>query len=105
MDIYWKSSTADVKHPRTEPRPGSRADVASDLPATRARNPPFKKTGTKTGAATKEAASHLVVLTQPLGKLFVYIINQISYLETNSTCCLLKTAPFLVFDVQVLALF
>ena len=45
-----------MKHPRTEPRPGSRADVASDLPATKARNPPCKKTGTKTGAATKEAA-------------------------------------------------
>ena len=45
-----------MKHPRTEPRPESRADVASDLPATKARNPPCKKTGTKTGAAKKEAA-------------------------------------------------
>ena len=38
-----------MKHPRTEPRPGSRADVASDLPETKARNPPCKHTGTERG--------------------------------------------------------
>ena len=43
-----------MKHPRTEPRPGSRADVASDLPATKARNPPCKHTGTERGCRQGE---------------------------------------------------
>ena len=53
MDIYWKSSTADVKHPRTEPRPGSRADVAPDLPATKARKPAVQENGNENRGSDK----------------------------------------------------
>jgi len=53
MDIYWKSSTADVKHPRAEPRPGSRADVAPDLPATKARKPAVQENGNENRGSDK----------------------------------------------------